>query len=86
MESTPAVPAKKSPLPLIIALIVAAVLSLCCCAPSIPVFLGAGTWETSGIIGNDTGKLPQAYGLICIGAGIIPWAIPLVVAILRRRK
>jgi hypothetical protein len=86
MEPVPAAPAKKSSAPLIIALIAAALLSLCCCAPGILVLLGFGTWETSGIIGNQAGSIPPLYGLVCIGAAIIPWFIPIIVALIRRTK
>jgi hypothetical protein len=89
MEPTPvapAAPAKKSSAPMIIAIIIAAILSLCCCLPGIAVLLGFGTYSTTGVIGENGGSIPTMYGLICIGAAIIPWIIPLVVIVVRRQK
>jgi hypothetical protein len=85
LEQTPA-PAKPSSAPMIIAVIAAALLSLCCCASSLPIFLGTGTYEVSGITGGDTGGIPPLYGLVCVGAAVIPWFIPLFVFLLRRSR
>jgi hypothetical protein len=87
MEPTPAAPAKKSSLPMIIAIIVAAILSLCCCIPGILNIVSPGVYNTTGLMGDrSTGTISPLFGLICIGAAIIPWIIPLVVIILRRNK
>jgi len=86
MEPTPAAPAKKSPVAMIIALIAAAILSLCCCGSSIPIFMGTGTYDVSGFTGTESGSLPPLYGLVCVCAGIIPWFIPLIVFLIGKSK
>jgi hypothetical protein len=89
MTQTPPAPApvKKSPLPMILAIIAAAVLSLCCCIPGILNIVSPGVYETTGILGeNTTGTISPLWGLLCIGAAVIPWIIPLVVIVVRRTK
>ena len=90
MEPTPVVPAapaKKSSLPMIIAIIVAAILSLCCCLPGILNIVSPGIYTTTGLMGErSTGTISPLFGVVCIGAAIIPWIIPLVVIIVRRNK
>jgi hypothetical protein len=87
MEPTPAAPAKRSSFPMIIAIIIAAILSLCCCIPGILNIVSPGVYETTGILGErSTGTISPLYGLLCIGAAIIPWIIPLAVIVVRRNK
>jgi hypothetical protein len=93
MEPTPAVPAapaKKSSAPTIIAIIAAAILSLCCCLPGIYNILFPLPFETStsGIIGesSSSGTLPGWYGVFCICAAFIPWVVVGIIALLRRSK
>lgn len=90
MTPTPApapAPAKKSSLPMIIAIVVAAILSLCCCIPGILNIVSPGIYTTTGLTGNNTtGTISPLFGVVCIGAAIIPWIIPLVVIIVRRNK
>jgi hypothetical protein len=86
MEPTPAAPSKRSSAPMIISIVAAALLSLCCCCPGLMLFARLGKWETSGIIGEKSGNIPPLYGWICIGAAIIPWFIPLIIALARRSK
>ena len=88
MEQTPAAPApaKPSSAPIIIALIAAGILSLCCCGSSLPIFLGTGTYDVTGIAGTKSGGIPPLYGLVCVGAGIIPWFIPLIVFLVQKSK
>ncbi len=89
MQPTPAptpAPAKKSNVGMIITVVIAALLSLCCCAFSIPIFMGAGNY--SGYIGDNTtsGTLPPYVGLVCVCAGIIPWLVVLIVFLVQRSK
>jgi hypothetical protein len=93
MQSTPAVPpapapapAKKSNLPMIIGVIVAAILSLCCCGSSLPIFLGTGTYSTALGDAAGGGAIPPAYGLVCVCAGLIPWLVVLIVFLVGRAK
>jgi hypothetical protein len=87
MEPTTAAPAKKSSLPMIIAIIVAAILSLCCCIPGILNIVSPGVYNTTGLMGQrTTGTISPIFGVICIGLAVIPWIIPLVVIIVRRNK
>jgi hypothetical protein len=88
MESTPApAPAKNSSLPMILAIVVAAILSLCCCLPGIFNIVSPGVYETTGILGeNTTGTISPLYGLVCIAAAVVPWIIPVVVIVVRRNK
>lgn len=86
MESRSDAPAKRNPIPMIIAIIVAAILSLCCCGSGLPVFLGLGKYNLDVFGAQANGVLPTTYGWICVGAGIIPWVIPLIVAIAKRVK
>jgi hypothetical protein len=87
MEPTPAAPVKKSSAPAIIAIIVAAILSLCCCIPGIINIVSPGIYNTTGLMGQrSTGTISPLFGVVCIGAAIIPWIIPLVVIIARRNK
>ena len=89
MTQTPAAPApvKKSALPMILAIVAAAILSLCCCIPGILNIVSPGVYNTTGIMGeNTTGTISPLWGLVCIGAAVIPWAIPLVVIVVRRTK
>jgi hypothetical protein len=88
MEPTPApAPAKNSSLPMILAIVIAAILSLCCCLPGIFNIISPGVYHTTGILGeNTTGTISPLYGLICIGAAIVPWIIPVVVIVVRRNK
>jgi hypothetical protein len=92
MEQTPltpaptSAPAKPNNVPIIIAVIAAALLSLCCCGTSLPVFMGAGTYDVTGITGTESGGIPPLYGLVCVGAGIIPWFIPLIVFLMQKSK
>jgi hypothetical protein len=89
MTETPAAPApaKKSSLPMILAIIVAAILSLCCCIPGILNIVSPGVYNTTGLMGQrSTGTISPIFGVICIGLAVIPWVIPLVVIIARRNK
>lgn len=87
MTETPAAPAKKSSLPMIIAIFVAAILSLCCCIPGILNIVSPGVYNTTGLMGQrSTGTISPIFGVICIGLAVIPWIIPLVVIIVRRNK
>jgi len=91
MTQTPAVPApapaKKSSLPMIIAIIVAAILSLCCCIPGILNIVSPGVYTTTGLTGNNTtGTISPMFGVVCIGLAIVPWVIPLIVIVVRRNK
>jgi len=91
MTETPAAPApapaKYSSAPKIISIIIAAILSLCCCIPGILTLVGGSTWQTSGFTGGGNGTIPPLYGLVCIVAALVPWIIPLIVIlILRNRK
>jgi hypothetical protein len=72
---------------MILAVIVAAVLSLCCCLPGILNIVSPGVYDTTGLLGErTTGTISPLFGVACIGAAIIPWIIPLVVIIVRRNK
>jgi hypothetical protein len=93
MEPTPApapaaapASAKKNNAPMIIGAVAAALLSLCCCGFSIPIFMGAGNY--SGYIGDSTtsGTVPPYFGLVCVCAGIIPWLVVLIVFLVQRSK
>ncbi|MGB7537076.1 MAG: hypothetical protein WBM17_00930 [Anaerolineales bacterium] len=87
MTQTPAAPVKKSPFPMILAIIIAAILSLCCCIPGILNIVSPGVYETTGILGeNTTGTISPLWGVLCIGAAVVPWLIPLVVIVVRRTK
>lgn len=86
MEPTPAAPAKNNPIPMMLAVIAAAILSLSCCGLSIPVFLGFFNFGGNLSGAEFSGNVPPMYGFFCIGAGIIPWVIPVIVAIARRQK
>jgi hypothetical protein len=89
MTQTPVAPApaKYSSAPKIISIIVAAILSLCCCSLGILTLLGGSTLQTSGFTGSGTGTIPPLYGVVCIVAALVPWLIPLIVIlILRNRK
>ncbi len=87
MTQTPAAPAKNSSLPMILAIVIAAILSLCCCLPGVFNIVSPGVYNTTGLLGDrSTGTIPPLYGLLCIGAAVIPWIIPLVVIVVRRNK
>ena len=79
MEPTPApapAPAKKSNAPMIIAIIAAAILSLCCCLPGMYNFVSPIPYTiTTGISreSSSTGTLP-VYWIVLLCAAIIPWA------------
>ncbi|MBN1438471.1 MAG: hypothetical protein JW929_03600 [Anaerolineales bacterium] len=79
-------PAKKSPVALIISIIAAVILSMCCCCPGVSLLTGQGTWETYGMMGDQSGTIEPMYGLICIGAAIIPLFIPVIVFLVQRSK
>jgi hypothetical protein len=85
--ATPVAPAKKNSLPMIIAIIIAAILSLCCCIPGILNIVSPGIYNTTGLMGErTTGTISPLFGVICIGLAVIPWIIPLVVIVVRRQK
>jgi hypothetical protein len=90
MEPTPAAPAKKSNTPMIIAVVVAAVLSLCCCLPGIINLISplpvTSTTEFFGESTTSTGTLPAWSGVFCLCAALIPWLAVLIVALVRRPK
>jgi hypothetical protein len=93
MEPTPApapAPAKKSNAPMIIAIIAAAILSLCCCLPGVINLISPipYTTSTSGIIGESStaGTFPAYAGLVCLCAAVIPWLVVLIVFLVRRSK
>jgi hypothetical protein len=72
---------------MIIAIIIAAVLSLCCCIPGILNIVSPGIYTTTGLMGErSTGTISPLFGVLCIGAAVIPWIIPLVVIVVRRNK
>jgi hypothetical protein len=89
MQPTPA-PAKKSNLPMILGVIAAAVLSLCCCLPGVWNILSPipYTSETSGLIGESSsaGTLPAYVSVLCLCAALIPWLVVLIVFLVRRSK
>jgi hypothetical protein len=88
MQSEPAAPAKKSPLPVVIAALVAAIPSFCCCLIGVIALIPGAqrTFRTYGPLGENVGTFPAWYGYICVGAALIPWLLPLIVVIARRRK
>ncbi len=93
MEPTPApapAPAQKSNAPMIIAIIAAAILSLCCCLPGIYNLISPIPVETttSGLFGESsgTGTIPVYYALCCFCGAVIPWAAVLIFALVRRSK
>jgi Na+/proline symporter len=71
---------------MIVAVVIVAILSLCCCGLSLPIFLGTGTYN--GALGNSStgGNIPQLYGLVCICAGLIPWIVLGIIVLIRRPK
>jgi hypothetical protein len=75
---------------MIIAIIAAAILSLCCCLPGVYNILFPMPFDTStsGIIGesSSSGTLPGWYGVFCICAAVIPWLVVLIVFLVRRPK
>jgi hypothetical protein len=91
MEPTPApVPAKKSNAPMIIAVIAAAILSLCCCLPGVINVISPlpYTSETTGLFGESasSGTLPAYAGILCLCAAVIPWLAVLIVFLVRQSK
>ncbi len=91
MEPTPApAPAKKSNAPMIIAVIAAAILSLCCCLPGVINLISPipFTSETSGLFGesSSSGTLPAYAGVLCLCAALIPWLVVLIVFLVQRSK
>jgi hypothetical protein len=96
MEPTPAAPvsapapAKKSSAPTIIAVIIAAILSLCCCLPAIINIVSPIPYSTatSGVFGQSsgTGTLPATFGVVCVCAALIPWIVVLIIVLVRRPK
>ena len=91
MEPTPAAPAKKSNTPMIIAVVVAAVLSLCCCFPGAynlisPMPFTSTVTDFTGVSTTETGTMPAYAGLLCVCFALIPWAGVLIFALIRRPK
>ncbi len=88
MEPTPVAPApaKKSSVGMIIAIIVVAILSLCCCLPEIFNLLSPAAVQSSGLMGNNSVTVSPLYGLICVCAAIIPWIVLGIVVLIRRPK
>jgi hypothetical protein len=96
MQPTPSAPpvqpapAKKSNAPMIIGIIAAAVLSLCCCLPGVINVISPFpyTSETSGIFGGSTssGTLPAYAGIVCLCAALVPWLVVGIVALVQRSK
>jgi hypothetical protein len=43
------------------------------------------TWNVNSFMGNQAGTFPDWIGFVCVGAALIPWIFPLVVAIARRK-
>jgi hypothetical protein len=93
MEPTPApapAPAQKSNAPMIIAVIAAAILSLCCCLPGVINVIAPipFTSETTGLFGesSSSGTLPAYAGILCLCAAVIPWLAVLIVFLVRRSK
>jgi len=83
---TPAAPAKKSPTPMIIAIIAAAILSLCCCLIGVLDLVSPSIAQSSGMMSGSTSGLSTVYGLVCIGVAIAWWIIPLIVIVVQRNK
>ena len=79
-------PAKKSNVWMIVAIVVLAILSLCCCLPSVINLASPGVFHTSGAFGESTGNYGRWVGLICICPIVILWIVLIVVAIVRRPK
>ncbi len=95
MEPTPSTPpapapAKKSNTPMIIGIVAAAVLSICCCLPGVINIISPipYTSETSGIFGesSSSGTIPAYAGIVCVCAAIIPWLVVGIVALVQRSK
>ncbi len=74
---------KKSSAPMIIAVIAAVILSLCCCCSGGTILSGS----LGAILGEDAGgALDPMFGLVCIGAAIIPLFIPVIVFLVRKSR
>jgi len=86
MEPTPAAPAKKRSTFTIIAVIVVAILSLCCCIPGIIDIMLPSINQTIGLTNANSGPFPIIFGSVCIGAAVVLWIILLIVLLVRRQK
>ena len=79
----PAVPpAKGMSKAVIFSLAASAIISFWCFCCSIPVFLGTASYTINGV----RTEVPGIYGLCCVGVGLIPWIITLIIAILKHQK
>jgi len=86
MGPTSAAPAKKSSTFTIIAIIVVAILSLCCCIPGILNIMLPSIYQTIGLTNANSGPFPIIFGSVCIGAAVVLWIILFIVLWIRRPK
>jgi hypothetical protein len=82
-------PKKSRPL-IILAVVAAAILSLCCCLPGIINLIYPIPYTSTMTIFEQTttsgGTLPSWAGIFCLCAALIPWVVILIVALARRPK